>query len=174
MGQVAADEDHVRGPGRFFEPREEVDDPVQGRLPGQAQAEDRIKGTTSHGRDVADVDVQALAAQQAGVLERQAEIEILDQEVLGDKEPSRPRPDDGGVITNAEEDVLPGNGEVPADDRQKFPFAELSQTHVPPSVRVRLQRLAFPGLAVRAGFLFFRAFVFVSRAFFRTSLTSST
>ena len=143
-------------------------------LPGQTQAEERIEGTPAHGRDVAEVDVQALSAQHAGILERQDEIVVLGQKVLGDQEPSRSRPDDGGVVADAEKDVLPGNGEIPADDRQKFPFTELSQTHVPPSVRVRFQRLAFPGLADRAGFPSFPPFVFFSRAFFRTSLTSST
>ena len=114
-GQVAADEDNVRLAPGFLEAGEEFDDPIERGLARKPEAQDRVERASAHGGDVADVDVEALAAEEPGVVEREDEIVALDEEVLGHEESSRARPEDGRIVPDAEDHVLPGDGEVPAD-----------------------------------------------------------
>ena len=188
LGQVAADEDDARRPAGFLETGEELDDPVERDIARERQAQDSVERAPAHGGDVADVDVEALAAEKAGILERQDEIVVLDEEVLGHEKPPRARLENGRVVPDADEDVLPRDGEVPADDRQELPLAELAQSHVRRPSRRRLKPAAtmraLPGLAfVLLLSRPFFAFVpgscrllsaLATRAWDRTSLTSST
>ncbi len=109
----------------------------------------------------------------------EAEILVLDQDV-GREEEGAGRPDQGGVVADAEQDVAPVLAEKAPDHGHDTPLAEVLQSHralpeeLPPSGAV-------PSLASQALLAFFfgafpafgaaKASVMASR---RTSLTSST
>ena len=70
LGQVAADEDDVRGsrPASLNPAKNSTTQSSEVSL-GKPQAQDRVERAAAHGGDVADVDVEALAAEEPGVLE---------------------------------------------------------------------------------------------------------
>jgi len=54
-----------------------------------------------------------------------AEIDVLDQEVLGQDEGASARRDKGGVIADAPQDSLPADGEHRADEGDEPAFAQI-------------------------------------------------
>ena len=132
------------------EPGHEVVEPFRLDRPGQGQTHEGVEGPPPHGRDVAEVDVEGLAAEEARRVIGEPEILVLDEDV-GREEERTGRPDQGGVVTDADQDVLPPPVEGAPDLRDHAPLAQVFQPHrassglfillLRPPSRPRLRRL---------------------------------
>jgi hypothetical protein len=86
-----------------------------------------VQGPAAHGRDVAQADIEGFPAEEPRRVERPAEINPLDQEVLGEEQ-FFGTADDGGVVTDPQPDACPPATAQPTPDfRDDAPFAEVFQ-----------------------------------------------
>ena len=145
LGQVPADEGHARVAGRAAEAGHEQAEPALLDVAAQGQADQGVPRPAAHRGDVAEVDVEGLAAEQARRVVGQAKILALDEDVGRQQEPLG-APDEGRIVTDAQEDVGPLLAEGAPDPRDHASLAEIFQPH-----RLSLQEGRSPPGTVPSG-----------------------
>ena len=132
LGQVSPDEGHPRFAGRAPEAGHELPEPAFVDVPGQGHPDEGVQGPAAHGGDVAEVDVEGLAAEETRRVVGPPEVLILDEDVGRQEEPLGPS-HESGVVADAEEDIGARLAEGAADAGDHPALAEMLQPHrVPP------------------------------------------